>query len=219
MDLPQLNVLTKIDRLADYDALPFNLDYYTEVQDLSYLLPALAAEQPSVGTRPGVHPTDHSEAPAPPPSKFAKLNEAIVQLIEDFSLVGFETLAVEDKKSMMMLVRAIDRASGYVFGPSEGTNESVWSMAMRSDAVTMDARDVQERWIERRDEMDELEAQEREDALREDAKRHLGGLAQTGPSAEEVRQQREAMGEDDDLEEMARAFKSSNSGVQVRRSG
>jgi hypothetical protein len=36
---------------------------------------------------------------------------------------NFETLAVEDKKSMMSLLRAIDRASGYAFGPAEGIPE------------------------------------------------------------------------------------------------
>jgi hypothetical protein len=29
MDLPHLNVLTKIDNLRNYPNLPFNLDYYT----------------------------------------------------------------------------------------------------------------------------------------------------------------------------------------------
>src|SRR4051812_16307323 len=45
MDLPHLNVLTKIDNLNMYPDLPFNLDFYTEVQDLDYLLPHLDAER------------------------------------------------------------------------------------------------------------------------------------------------------------------------------
>ena len=51
----------------------FNLDFYTEVQDLKYLETSL-----NTGS-----------------SRYASLNMAICQLIEDFSLVGFETLAVE----------------------------------------------------------------------------------------------------------------------------
>ena len=51
----------------------FNLDYYTEVQDLSYLENTLNSVSP----------------------RFQALNMAICSLIEDFSLVGFETLAVE----------------------------------------------------------------------------------------------------------------------------
>lgn len=159
MDLPHLNVLTKIDNLRNYPNLPFNLDYYTEVQDLHYLLPHLNREQTSgipgptaTGANDDVDMDDDE-----PTSKFAALNKAIVELVEDFALVGFETLAVEDKKSMMTLLRAIDRAGGYAVGGIEGANETVWQMAMRSDGVTMDARDVQERWLDRRDELDEEE--------------------------------------------------------------
>ena len=139
LDLPYLNVLTKIDTLATYPPLPFNLDFYAEVQDLTYLLPHLEAERPATS------------------QKFAKLNSAIVELIESYGLVGFETLAVEDRQSMMLLLRAIDRAGGYVFGGPEGANDTVWQVAMREDAVTMDIKDVQERWIDRREEFDELE--------------------------------------------------------------
>jgi len=53
----------------------FNLDFYTEVQDLSHLENALSSASPS--------------------PRYGALNMAICELIEDFSLVGFETLAVE----------------------------------------------------------------------------------------------------------------------------
>jgi hypothetical protein len=158
MDLPHLNVLTKIDNLNNFPNLPFNLDFYTEVQDLNYLLPHLNREQTSgipgpTSADPHAEDLDEEE----PTSKFSALNKAIVELVEEFALVGFETLAVEDKKSMMNLLRAIDRAGGYAFGGIEGANDTVWQVAMRQDAVTMDARDVQERWLDRREEMDEEE--------------------------------------------------------------
>lgn len=51
----------------------FNLDFYTEVQDLSYLENALNASSP----------------------RHVALNMALCSVIEDYSLVGFETLAVE----------------------------------------------------------------------------------------------------------------------------
>lgn len=34
-------------------------------------------------------------------SKFAKLNRAMAELVEDFNLVGFTLLAVEDKQRMV----------------------------------------------------------------------------------------------------------------------
>ena len=138
MDLPQLNVLTKIDNLSNYGSLPFNLDYYAEVQDLSYLLPHLAQECPMFGD-----------------SKFEGLNKAVIELVDNFGLVSFETVAVEDKQSMIKLLQAIDRASGYVFGGPEGANDTIWQVAMREGLTTMDIRDVQERWLDAKDEHDQ----------------------------------------------------------------
>jgi len=146
MDLTHINVLTKIDNLSKYPPLPFNLDFYTEVQDLSYLLPLLASESPMFGQ-----------------GKFAALNEAIINLVEEFGLVGYETLAVEDKKSMMSLLQTIDRAGGYAFGGAEGANDSVWQVAVREGMGQMNVRDVQERWIDYREEWDEKEQKEWEE--------------------------------------------------------
>lgn len=91
LELPHVNVLSKIDIISQYGDLgeyslsyalrnlivysipDFNLDFYTEVQDLSHLENALSAATP----------------------RYAALNMAICSLIEDFGLVGFETLAVE----------------------------------------------------------------------------------------------------------------------------
>ncbi|RKF54217.1 GPN-loop GTPase 2 [Erysiphe neolycopersici] len=146
MDLPHLNVLTKIDKISSYPPLPFNLDFYTEVHDLSYLLPHLKEESSVMGG-----------------SKFESLNSAIVELVQGFGLVGFETLAIESKKSMIHLLQIIDRAGGYAFGGAEGANDTVWQVAMREGMTTMDIKDVQERWIDAKDEYDRFENQERLD--------------------------------------------------------
>jgi hypothetical protein len=149
MDLPHINVLTKIDKVASYDTLPFNLDYYTEVQDLSYLMPHLEEESPVMRS-----------------DKFGRLNEAIANMIESYGLVRFEVLAVENKKSMMHLLRVTDRAGGYVFGGAEGANDTVWQVAMRNEASMMDVQDIQERWVDNKDAYDELERQADEEQAR-----------------------------------------------------
>lgn len=162
MDLPHLNILTKIDNLVNYPPLTFNLDFYTEVHDLEYLLPALDSErlgQPQL-TAEELDAMEDDNEEEPSKNKFSALNRAIVDLVQDFALVGYETLAVEDKHSMASLLKAIDRASGYAFGAQDGAaNDSVWRVAMRDSGVTMDVRDVQERWIDRRAEHDEIERQ------------------------------------------------------------
>ena len=97
MDLPHINVLTKIDNLRNYPDLPFNLDFYTEVQALDYLLPHLEAEQGSrFGSRGAQPPMDKGEEEEVdfnniddedsrrPKSKFSALNAAICEMIENF---------------------------------------------------------------------------------------------------------------------------------------
>ncbi|KAJ5423263.1 hypothetical protein N7491_008479 [Penicillium cf. griseofulvum] len=130
-------------------ALLLSLQYYTEVQDLSYLLPELESESSRFSHE-----------------KFGKLNQTIIDLVEEFGLVAFETLAVEDKKSMMSLLHAIDRASGYAFGPAEGANDTVWQVAVREGMGVTDVRDVQERWLDAKDEYDEQEEKDLEEEVR-----------------------------------------------------
>ncbi|KAK8869866.1 hypothetical protein IAR55_000434 [Kwoniella newhampshirensis] len=147
MEMPHVNVLSKIDLISTYGELPFDLSYYTEVQDLSYLLAKLDSE--------------------PRAAKFGKLNKAMVELVEGFGLVGFETLAVEDKSSMINLVRLVDKMTGYIFIPNDdddGTNavntQALFGSAMGVGRAGGDVRDVQERWMNNKEEYDEWEKEE-----------------------------------------------------------
>lgn len=191
MDLTQINVLTKIDNLHKFPTLPFNLDYYTEVQDLDYLVPSLEKESPIFAT-----------------GKFEALNKAVCQLIEDFGLVGYETLAVEDKKSMMQLLRVIDRAGGYVFGGAEGAGDSIWQTAVRQGMGQMDIRDIQDRWVDNKDYWDEREREE-EEAEQKRREEEFKLNASRNP----------AMATDDSDEEMENFDIPQNNGIKVRRSG
>ncbi|KAH8894094.1 hypothetical protein GQ53DRAFT_780210 [Thozetella sp. PMI_491] len=165
LDLPHVNVLTKIDKISSYDTLPFNLDFYTEVQDLSRLVPVLEQESPALRNE-----------------KFGRLNQAIADMVDSFGLVNFQVLAVENKKSMMHLLRIVDRAGGYVFGGAEGTNDTVWQVAMRDESALLDVQDIQERWIDNKEAYDEIESQEEEAAInaaaeKEAAAREAAGLS------------------------------------------
>ncbi|KAK4054369.1 hypothetical protein OIO90_003602 [Microbotryomycetes sp. JL221] len=94
LELPHVNVLSKIDLLATAGELPFNLDFYTEVNDLEYLVPLLERD--------------------PRAKRFSALNKVICDIVKEYGLVSFETLCVEDKESMLRLVRVVDQAIGYV---------------------------------------------------------------------------------------------------------
>ncbi|OSX63742.1 hypothetical protein POSPLADRAFT_1138919 [Postia placenta MAD-698-R-SB12] len=155
LELPHINVLSKVDLIQQYGDLDFNLDFYTEVQDLSYLESTLSSVSP----------------------RFKALNMAICSLIEDYGLVGFETLAVEDKESMLHLTRVIDKATGCVFVPPPdaqhppgtvqatdvpasqrpNTHALFTSAAGPMQGPRSDVRDVQERWVDAKEEWDAWE--------------------------------------------------------------
>ncbi|THZ88668.1 putative ATP binding protein [Aureobasidium pullulans] len=226
LPFPLVNVLTKIDNLAkNSEPLPFNLDYYTEVQDLDYMLPYLEAEQNNTTVQNMDHRAGGQDFPKLPGSKFTALNEALIQLIGDFGLVAFETLAIEDKVSMTNLLHAVDRASGYVFGTDKGTNDSVWQVAMQEGwGGKIDVRDVQERWIDRRDEFDEMERKQMEDQKAEEARQAGQPEVRRVPEQEPSKQEdsQKPGGDDEDLEAMQAAFlkeqaKKNDNGIKTIR--
>lgn len=133
--------------------------------------------------------------------KFAALNQTIIDLVEEFGLVGYETLAVEDKKSMMSLLQTIDRAGGYAFGGAEGANDTVWQVAVREGLGKMDVHDVQERWLDNKDAWDEKERK----GWEEEQKRREAQFAAEGD------------GDPTELDEEMALDIPSNSGVKVVR--
>jgi len=95
LELPQINILSKIDLVEKYESdLAFSLDYYTDVLDLSYLVDCLDAET--------VLP------------QFKKLNLGLSSLIEDYGLVSFVPLDITKKESVWKAIAAVDKALGYV---------------------------------------------------------------------------------------------------------
>jgi hypothetical protein len=220
LDLPTINVLSKIDNLHNYPELPFDLEFYTEVHDLSHLLPFLSAEQAGRTIKPyrdGDPDSDLEEEDEDSPQalKYKALNEAIVSLVEDFALVSFEPLVVEDKASMAALLHACDKASGYAFGAEGGANDTIWQVAVRSGATSMDVRDVQERWIDNRKEMDEEERK----AWAEEGKWGRGD--EEGQGEDQGKKDEDGMDMDMDLdlelEKLRQGMMGFDSGVRIKR--
>ncbi|RKP10081.1 GPN-loop GTPase [Thamnocephalis sphaerospora] len=135
LELPHINVLSKIDLVESYGKLDFNLDYYTEVQDLDYLLQRLDDDSPRG-------------------RKYHGLNKALCELVEDFGLLGFYTLCIEDKMSVANVMQAIDKANGCVFGGLEMGNESIFSVAARADHGEQEVKRVQDRYIDHQEDDD-----------------------------------------------------------------
>ncbi|BFY97412.1 hypothetical protein BsWGS_00452 [Bradybaena similaris] len=136
LSLPHVNVLSKIDLIEKHGKLAFNPDFYTDVLDLRYLLQLLQDD--------------------PLLQKYKLLNEALVGIVEDYSLVSFLPLSVEDKESMLRVLKAVDKCNGYVFGSLEDRSlESLMSCAVGAEFEYDKIRDIKERYMEA-DETDDV---------------------------------------------------------------
>ncbi|TID25465.1 hypothetical protein CANINC_002943 [Pichia inconspicua] len=210
LDLPQINVISKIDLLKGYvdsdrmnkqqqqerrvrtigdnddddevesGGLPFKLQYYTEVDDLHYLIPYLETEN---NQRSHVWFNE----------KYAKLTSAIAELIEDFGLLSYNVLAIEDKTSMINLLSLIDKANGYCFGTNELGGDSIWTDAVRQSGMGfMEDIDIQERWIDEKEAWDKLEEEKHKELI------------------EYYKQQNKPLDEDTEWEEALREWERNN---------
>ncbi len=100
--------------IEKYGRLPFNLDFYTDVLDMDYLLEHIQDD--------------------PFFAKYKKLNHAIVELVQDYSLVNFAVLDVQDKQCMLRVMQEVDKANGYVYGSGEERNlQSLMSCAVGAE--------------------------------------------------------------------------------------
>lgn len=91
--LPHLNILSKVDKLESYGKTRFNLDFYCEVLDLKYLL--------------------ETELENPFHEKYRKLSKAITEVIEDYSLVHFIPLNIQQAEDIYKVLQLTDKANGY----------------------------------------------------------------------------------------------------------
>jgi hypothetical protein len=129
LELPHINVLSKIDNLERYGTLAFNREFYSEAVQLDMLVPYVGSQpmrEEERGT--GVEVKSEGEkrrenvkssstttnAGVLGLAKYQKLNELMCDLVQQFSMVSFMTLNVMDPQSMETLLKAADQAIAYV---------------------------------------------------------------------------------------------------------
>lgn len=165
LELPQVNVLSKIDNLRSYQganaragqrnaapALEFDIAHYASATGLRYLVHDLTT--PSEGSGGGSGGgggcggcaggsggggeksgdedgggEKSGDARPPPPtqtatfaSRFAKLTAGLCEVIEDFNLLSFTPLAIEDEECVRRVATLVDKAVGWV--PEAGSSSS-----------------------------------------------------------------------------------------------
>lgn len=186
LELPHVNVLSKIDLIESYGRLAFNLDFYTDLCELRNLLPYLEGRPMDVHKREeeeeqeeveeqeeeggvGMEVEEGSEEGGSarrtrrPKEKsgfmkrYHKLNEAMCELIEDFSLVAFQTLHIENPESVARVLAVVDKCNGYLLGVEErgisgregevALLESLSGLAFRAMPDADRVKDVQDRYM------------------------------------------------------------------------
>ncbi|KAL9652533.1 hypothetical protein ABK040_000103 [Willaertia magna] len=131
LELPHVNILSKVDLIQQYGELDFDIDFYTNVQDLNYLVQTIRKKKKN----------EEEEEEEENEDRFRKLNYLLASVIEDYSLVSFLTLNIQDKDSVYNVLKVIDKANGYVFGACEKDNTSIMDIAAKELSWAYEAND------------------------------------------------------------------------------
>lgn len=119
LNAPAIHILSKIDLLSKYGELDFKLDFYTDVLDLEYLLERFPLGDPFS-------------------DKFRGLTESLIETLQDYNMVSFETLDIMEKSSVEKVARVVDSANGFLYSSlPKDTNllESVFDFGVKSSLV------------------------------------------------------------------------------------
>lgn len=79
--------------------------------------------------------------------RFAKLNEALVEIVEDFPFVGYHTLDIQNKESVIRLLRAIDKSNGYVYATVDADKLAYEPFIGKPEKDSRWTMEVQERYM------------------------------------------------------------------------
>jgi hypothetical protein len=88
--------------------------------------------------------------------KFAKLSKILCEVIEDFSLVAFATLNINDKDSVYKLLKTIDKSNGYIYGSLDKVDQMAQVATEDIDFDYFRSMAVQERYMEDEDDWDDV---------------------------------------------------------------
>lgn len=181
LEMPHVNVLSKIDSIESGGPLAFGLGFYTDLFDLRSLLPYLEhrpADPSAVDDEEEEEEEGEEEMQvvdgdeengqwrgSKPSSvlggRYRRLNEALCEVIEDFSLVSFQTLNIQDAEAVQRVLAAVDKANGYLLGAEERAAaaraqgrvgeaallETLGAMAFRAQPDADRVKDVQDRYM------------------------------------------------------------------------
>ncbi|EGR28989.1 hypothetical protein IMG5_165330 [Ichthyophthirius multifiliis] len=103
LEMPHINILSKIDLMKQNGKPPMSLEHYLEAKDLA-----------------GIYAFDCEEYKKSLSSfdkKCYKLNKAIAELFDEFGLISFYPLYINNKLLVSNLIYKIDKSNGFLFYP------------------------------------------------------------------------------------------------------
>lgn len=162
LELPTVNVLSKVDLLSRYGQLNFNLDYYTDCHDLDRLVPFTDQSNVDTETLQEEEEADLAEdveyqrarkqrQGSPLSRKFTKLYTGLAEVVGDFGLLHFLPLDVSDAASVGRVLARIDKANGHVFTEQGNVTSDMFQCAIQQESNYDVLADVQERILAGRD--------------------------------------------------------------------
>jgi len=110
LELPHVNVLSKVDLVEAAGPLALPLSYYADCADLSRLLPFCEAS-PAFS------------------KKHAALTSRLCELVDDFALLHFIPCCATDDETLAAVLRDADKSCGYAFGALERNNAGLFATA------------------------------------------------------------------------------------------
>nr|XP_027200969.1 GPN-loop GTPase QQT1-like [Dermatophagoides pteronyssinus] len=93
IEAPFINVLSKIDLIERYGEIDFGLDFYCELPDLNRLVDRISDD--------------------PRLARYKKLTEAIASIIENYAIVSYVPLNINDTEMITKVITLVDRANGF----------------------------------------------------------------------------------------------------------
>lgn len=162
LELPTVNVLSKVDLLAGYGELPMQLEYFTECHDLDRLVPFLdhSASAAQDDDHDIAEDTEYQQARqrrrhSTFSRKLERLHANLAEVVEDFGLLSFVPLDISSAESVGRVLARIDKANGHVFIQGS-VNEDLFQCAVQTDVGYESLADVKER-LSAKESLEELQ--------------------------------------------------------------
>lgn len=127
LETPHINILSKVDLVQQYGELDFQLPFYTDALDLDRLVDRMTEDRNI-------------------PPKFKQLNEALCELINDFNLVNFRTLDIQNLHNIISVLKDVDKANGYIYGSME---REKMQETVEKVSLNFDEYDAQDMYVEK----------------------------------------------------------------------